>query len=351
MVLEQTITSNDKFVYVTLILSVILIGSIVLITINYQDAEGQLCLKTCKKRQAEEAKKSETLAFPDHIFIGIRVSKACEISGTCPSYKSLGDVFDNSNKYLSGDFFFNNKTQRWDREPPIIYNSFELYKITSKPNPVVIWVNPDDYTWDRTRQIMIESEFYRPIRQPMEENMIYAMEGREIQQCHKAIIGWKTKNGTALLGDTVSYFMSNCKEPLQIEDQKEIFINSTIFPNCDKDCFHLRYLFGQQMKAFHQVEKEYAEKYIEDPEDIPQTIKEKIEESLSKAERRAERLKELEDIQECEKFKIHAKNQRTSKNIDCEDEDVRDDYLEEKRIEYPEGIKSVQKFRGNYTKP
>jgi hypothetical protein len=323
----------------------------------FQDSESVLCMKTCQARRAEEAATTEsTFAIYDKIFIAIRTSKACEISGTCPSYNELAIMFDNSNKYLSGDFFFNNETKRWDREPPIIHNSFELYKITDKPTPVVIWVNPDDYTWDRTKQIMIESEYYRPMKNmPLEDNIIYAYEGRQIEECHRAVIGWTTVNGSALLTDTLNYFMSNCKEPLEIDEIQEIFLNSTIFPDCDKDCFHLRYLFKQEMKAFHQVEKEFEEKYTDedsdDFEDRPETLKEKYEERLNKEERRLERMQELEDIQECERFKRHEASSGTGRvKVDCIDEEEREEYLEEEHIEHPDGIKSVSKFRGNYTR-
>lgn len=353
VLVQKTLFHSHKS---TFIFSISLISALILIgfVIDYLliDAEGQLCLKTCKKRQAEAESKSITYSgVYDNIYISIRFSKACEISGTCPSYKYLADIYDNSNKYLSGDFFFNNETKRWDREPPVIYNSFELYKVTIRPTPVVIFVNPDDYAWDHSRQIMIESEYYRPIAgRAMEENVIYAFEGREIRQCHTAIIGWTTLNGTALLTDTLNYFMSDCKEPLEFIDEKEIFMNSTIFPDCDKDCFHLRYLFGQELKAFHQVEKEYEEKYIEDPDERPETIKEKYEERLSKEERRLERLKELEDIQECKYFILHQKNQGVIvRGVDCLDEDDRIEFLEEMRKEYPDGIRSVEKYRNGYT--
>lgn len=88
-------------------------------------------------------------------FVSIIVSKTCQRSDRCPSYKELADLFDNSNRYISGDFIFDNDTNSWKRGKPIFQNDFEIYKYGAID--VVTFVDPNDLTRQRSKLIYIES--------------------------------------------------------------------------------------------------------------------------------------------------------------------------------------------------
>src|SRR3990172_6992846 len=45
-------------------------------------------------------------------YIAIRISESCESIDYCPNIKDRSEKFDNSNRYLSGDFKFDNKTNK-----------------------------------------------------------------------------------------------------------------------------------------------------------------------------------------------------------------------------------------------
>lgn len=307
-------------------------------------AEG-LCLATCQAQLKERGGSSEVTGATEPIFISIRTSETCQLSGTCPTYKELADTYDNSNRYLSGDFFFDNETQTWKRDKPAIYKSFSVYKTLRENIFWMVFVNPDDYTWDRTKTIFIESEYMRPDKgHKIEANTLYQFEGREIDGCDYAIIGWKN-NGTELLLDTLNYFYSDCKVPLEIDHRKEVFFNSTIFPDCDKECFELRERFKLEEKAYYLALNELREEKEDDDEEesgdwecygvhCDREEKEEITNSTSeRLQKYEEKIKELEDIKKCEEYKIEddykEKGKFRSDSVDCEDEDEREDYIEE----------------------
>jgi hypothetical protein len=335
-------------------------------------ADGAYCAKTCQERlkaeKEEPVVKSVKSSSPpkscygiycddkkskpqktvlnnfliDRNFISIKVGMACQISGTCPSIKELADLFDNSDKYLSGDFYFDEEQNLWQRENPAVYKAFEYYKFMNLP--WVVFVAPDDYTWDRSKQIIITSQLHYLDDHDLIKNRVRTEYiGLHVDGCRSATVGWQN-NGSEILLDVLNHFYSKCKEPLQYDPEVEIFLNSTIFPDCDRECFEQRELFKMELKAEHLIS---AEKYEEEDEkkvfcygiycDKPSE-----EESTEKsyAEIRLERLQELADIQECKEFqiwdelKIDGKYRRL--NYSCDDEDQRNEYLEIMRPKSPE---------------
>ena len=88
-------------------------------------------------------------------FVSIIISKTCQRSDTCPNYKQLADLFDNSNRYVSGDFIFDNSTNTWKRGKPIFQNDFEMYKYGAID--VITFVDPNELTRQRSKTIYIES--------------------------------------------------------------------------------------------------------------------------------------------------------------------------------------------------
>lgn len=351
--------------------------------INVDFAEGQMCGKTCTAAKAKNmtvteyrewlsgtsTSKNAAQTYINHFkninYISIRVSEACLISGTCPTYKELADLYDNSNRYLSGDFVYNNDTKTWKRESPKMTNAFEYYKFTNMP--WIVWVNPDDYTWDRTKQIVIESELrYHDRRDVIENQIRIEYEGLNVDDCKTATIGWKN-NGSEILLDLLNHFYSNCKEPLEFDPTVEIFMESKIFEDCDRECFYFKEQFKESIKVDQILEMQrWEEKYcsdidnkITDTSDYDRNKKEcdRIKTILGKdvktdqkcygiyckvideyknnnktyEEQRAERLKQLEEIQECKKYQIWDEVKEEGKyrrlNYDCNDDEERTEYL------------------------
>ena len=88
-------------------------------------------------------------------FVSIITSKTCQRSNSCPTYKELADLFDNSNRYISGEFILDNSTNTWKRGKPIFQNDFEIYKYGAID--VVTFVDPNELTRQRSKTIYIES--------------------------------------------------------------------------------------------------------------------------------------------------------------------------------------------------
>jgi len=436
MVLELQTISNNQSAYITLIIAttallLIWVFSVTVIeaeaTHDYRPGEstGSYCGKTCqanrdkaeiKAREKEKEdrelddpfdeddekdfkcygiycddkkKDKETTsnlqAIIDKIqaknFISIRVTQSCQRIDYCPSIKLLADMYDNSDKWYSGDFYQDEKTKMWKREPPQIFNVFETYKLRNGFNWMV-FVEPDTYTWKNTKQITIHPHIsiYKKAGEKIVDRVILQYKNMEYEPCAYANIGWIDKEtneivGDKLLLDVLNHFMSSCKEPIEYNPTIEVFLGSTIFEDCDKTCFQYKRLSQLELKAFHQTEKEFYEAYEdleeedkkkpgcygiycdrededEDKVDLPEeralTIKEKVAEAELKDQRRRERLIELEEIQLCERIKLIDEISRV-RNLDCTDDDDRHYYLEEKLKEDLENIDpdilECEKFR------
>lgn len=296
-------------------------------------------------------------------FISIRVTQSCQRVDYCPSIKFLADIYDNSDKWYSGDFYQDEKTKMWKREPPQIFNVFETYKLRNGIDWMV-FVEPDTYTWKNTKQITIHPHIsiYKKAGEKIVDRVILQYKNMEYEPCAYANIGWMDKEtneivGDKLLLDVLNHFMSSCKEPIEYNPTIEVFLGSTIFEDCDKICFQFKRLSQLELKAFHQTEKEFYEFYedqeeedkkkpgcygiycdrdddddddeIDLPEERALTIEEKVAEAELKDQRRQQRLQELEEIQLCERIKLFD-DISSVRNLDCEDDDDRHDYLAEK---------------------
>lgn len=399
--LVQKITSDDKLVYITLILATIALVGII-IAIPVQEADAAYCAATCQKRLAEQkgSTNSETKtttktttkstekqcygiycnkdnkeddsitrynnAIQNKNFIAIKISEACQLSGTCPTYKELADTYDNSDRYLSGDFYFDESQQLWKRTNPPIRNVFEIYKFMNMP--WVVFVAADDYTWDRSKKILIESQLHYTDNRDIIENQVrIEYKGLNIDGCKSATIGWMN-NGSEILLDVLNHFYSNCKDPIKYDPRIEIFMNSTIFPDCDKNCFYLKDQFKHELKAEHLTTvEEWERKNCKDDDEnkyskltsydrnkgecdrIRATLdidsdddkpcygiycdkKEKTTTEKSTYELRLERIKELEDIEKCKKEQIwdESKIDGRYRNTlyECDDKEDRNEYLD-----------------------
>lgn len=347
---------NENYLVFFVAVFVVLFGIIGFI----DDASAKYCSKTC--RALKEAKEAETAkatassigAVPqakvirdisEKNFISLRVSNACKRldSTQCPNEKELADMYDNSNKYLSGDFYFDNKTNQWKRSPPKIPNVFELYKFIDHM-PWVLWVNPDDYTWDRSKKITIEPSLRYIDRGDLaiDENRIrYEYEGLSMKHCASAVIGWEN-NGQEILLDVLNHFYSNCKEPVKYDPTIEIFMGTSIFDDCDQKCLYHRQNLKMELKA-EALSNKQPDKVIKTVEprcygiyckEVKQTTEETIKTLEDKEKVRLERLKELEDIQRCETLKRQDRQSgRTDirlEDIDCKNKDQRNEYLKDR---------------------
>jgi len=341
---------DDHYEVIVLTALIVLLG--VWGYVDYADAE--YCSKTC--RSLKEAKEAETIKKAENNigsvpeakvirdlstknFISLRVSNTCKKldSTQCPNEKELADMYDNSNKYLSGDFYFDNKTQAWKRSSPKIPNVFELYKFIDHM-PWVLWVNPDDYTWDRSKKIIIEpSLHYIDRSDKIDESRIrYEYEGLSMKHCASATIGWEN-GGQEILLDVLNHFYSNCREPVKYDPTIEIFMGSKVFENCDKACLYYKDNFKREIKA-EALSNKQPDKVIKSTEPIcygiyckkeKQTTEQTVKSLEDKEKIRLERLKELEDIQKCERLQREDRQAgRTDiKDIDCKNVDQRNKYL------------------------
>lgn len=384
---------------------VIVLVGIIIATLLYfvlpgmLQAEAEFCAATCQARKAGEDTTKTTVkststtkakcygiycdkdkdgdndsikkyenAIKNKNFIAIKISQTCQKSGTCPTIKELADTYDNSDKFLSGDFYFDENEQKWKRENPPIYNVFEIYKFMNLP--WVVFVSPDDYTWDRSKKILIESQLrYVDNRDKIENQVRVEYEGLSMDGCKSATIGWMN-NGSDILLDVLNHFYSNCKQPIEYDPRVEIFMNSTIFPGCDQDCFYFKEQFKRELKADHLISVERWEKEnckddddtkytdltsydrnkdecdrirasldLDDDDDEPCygiycEDKRKAEKTEAKTafEIRQERIKELEEIQQCKEDQIWDEERHNGSYrrllFDCEDDEERQEYYD-----------------------
>ncbi|NIQ14723.1 MAG: hypothetical protein GTO02_10090 [Candidatus Dadabacteria bacterium] len=302
-------------------------------------------------------------------YIAIQISKSCQISGTCPTYKELADMYDNSDKYLSGDFYLNNRTGLWEREEPPIFNSFEYYRFMNLP--WIVFVDPDDYTWDRSKQIVIHSDLvYQDSRDVFENQILTQYVGLKMDGCKSASIGW-TNDGETILFEVLNYFYKKCKGSLDYDPKVEIFVNSTIFPDCDRECFYYKDLLKKELKVDQRLELEAWEKANCDDEkenkytDLTDYEKNKEEcdrinlvlgedidddkeqdcygiycdrddddddKDKTASQIRADRLREIQEIEDCKEEQIWDEERKdgTYRRLlfDCNDDEEREEYYD-----------------------
>ena len=200
-------------------------------------------------------------AYADTQHISIILSKTCQLSKKCISIKSLADQFDNSDKRISGEFYFDNKTNQWKRDKPLIAASILLY--SSSVTPPTIFVQPDDMTIKNTKTIYIESKL--PIyiglgSKQKSDGTMTLYQNRKINECSSATIGWE-QGGYDLLLDTIKYFQSDCTTKLAFNDTKVITKKLDLGNKCTKNCEYIKWLdkAKQQAKKFQvQPNKQLA---------------------------------------------------------------------------------------------
>jgi len=393
-VLEQPITLSRILVLVGLVIAVLIYA---ISTGYFEDAEAGKCygiycdddkkdtkttvtekkIEGCYGIHCDRDETSETIEKQQEDwldlqktrnYIAIQISKTCQISGTCPTYKELADLYDNSDKYLSGDFYLNNNTGLWEREEPPIYKSFEYYRFMNLP--WIVFVDPDDYTWDRSKQIVIHSELlYQDRRDIFENQILIQYVGLKMDGCKSASIGW-TNQGEQILLDVLNYFYSKCKSHLDYDPRIETFINSTIFPDCDRLCFHFKDLLKKEMRVDQILEMEkWEERFCSDDDESDYTSitsydrnkeecdrikislggevddddepcygiycdrdEEKDDKTKTALELRQERLRDLQQIQDCkeeqiwDEIRIEGGYRRVL--YDCDDEEEREEYMD-----------------------
>jgi len=359
--------SNDRLAHLALILGVIGIAVIVILSYTIPAEAGERCYGIYCDRDDGDVDLEEQQEIWDNIqkdrnFISIQISKTCQLSGTCPTYKELADIWDNSNKYLSGDFYLNNETGLWERGEPQVYNVFEFYRFMNLA--WVVWVDPDNYTWERSKQVIIQSSLvYQDPRDKFENQVRTEYVGLDIDGCSKAVIGW-TNNGSAILNDVMNHFYSNCQDKLDYEPKKEIFIKSKIFEDCDKECFYHRELLQKELKVDFIISEEiWEESHCNDDDESKyssvsnyernQEECDRVRESLDldpkdngepdcygiycdrdddEVKSRQDRVKELQDIEDCKEEQTWDEDKiggQYRRNLyDCNDEDERIEYFE-----------------------
>ncbi len=217
------------------------------------------------------------------IFISIILSDECMISDHCPTYKELADIYDNSNRFISGEFYLENNTKIykgiyepvycygncsfengtktkkvgdyeikiWKRGKPTFQNDLEWYRYAGME--VVTFVDPNDYTRERSKQIYIEpliAEFLNRGESgklskmdsfTMKNNTRITHVDFDMIGCDKATIGW-ANDGRELLADIVSYFYSNCSDILDRNNTKITYKEPTLFTDCGKWCQHMNWV-------------------------------------------------------------------------------------------------------------
>jgi len=212
------------------------------------------------------------------IMISIILSDGCLVSDTCPNYLELANIYDNSNRYISGDFVEvdtkytqpiyemvicegNCSTDSilqkvgeetitiWQRSKPLFAeNTIEWYSYSTIP--VMTFVDPDDPTRKKSKQIIIEPSmpegFDRSLSKSIDTNSTTTWGvDRHINGCTSATIGWNTAGnytGDELLADTWNYFYDNCSDELTFDTIVETYFPPTVFNDCHSWCEHLKWI-------------------------------------------------------------------------------------------------------------
>jgi len=243
------------------------------------EANGDQCLATCQARNAAKADLiqkanntkpeliNQTTGLPitateyinqaketintNPTYISVILSEVCKLSLKCPSMKYLADSYDNSNRYLSGDF--TNSSGEWKRTKPIYPNVFELYRQSN--NYLIIFVDPDDYTRQRTKNIFIEPQFYDYFNRGQGDLKIKSItanngtkifertmrEDFQISGCHNARMGW-SGNGDKLFSSIVAHLYSGCTRDIGQNNTKVIQTKAVIHNDCGQQCQHLQWM-------------------------------------------------------------------------------------------------------------
>lgn len=185
-------------------------------------------------------------------YISVILSEVCKVSTKCPSMKYLADAYDNSNRYLSGDFI--NSTGEWKRTEPKYTNVFELYRQSN--NYLMIFVDPDDYTRTRTKNIYIEPEIYdyfnrgdgdikmKSVTSPNGTKVFERVVRQDFQisdGCNTARMGW-AGNGEKLFANLVAYFYSGCTRDIGQNNTKIETKKATEFTDCGPSCQYQNWL-------------------------------------------------------------------------------------------------------------
>lgn len=252
------------------------------------EANGSMCLATCqakvKARLEAEIKANGTITIPDQInqttgepittiqyisqakkettyksvFISVILSEVCKISNKCPSEKYLADNYDNSNRYLSGDF--TNKSGEWKRTKPVYPNVFEIYRNSN--THLIIFVDPDEYTRSRTKNIIIEPVFYDYFNRGLGDLKVKGIELNngtkifertvredfQIASCQTARMGW-SGNGDKLFSNIVAHFYSDCTRNIGQNNTKVIQTKAVIHNDCGPNCQYQKWLLNATNKA------------------------------------------------------------------------------------------------------
>jgi len=215
------------------------------------------------------------------IFISIILSDACLMGDTCPSYLELSKIYDNSNRFISGDFELRDtdvtkpiyglvkcdgncsskytlqkigeeEVKIWRRhEPRLGYDTMEWYAYSNIP--VISFVDPDDNTRSQSRQIIIEPSlpegFDRTFSKSLAQNYTISFgKDRHIEGCTSATIGWKPF-GDKLLKDTWDYFYKNCSTELKFNATSYKYFKPSYFNDCSTQCEYLKWVEDAKERA------------------------------------------------------------------------------------------------------
>jgi len=200
----------------------------------FQKAEGGLCMKTCREMLAKlEAEKEEKeKPVRDHVYISIMLSESCILSNlNCPTYKWLADNFDNTDRYMFGDFIYNPNSNHWHRDKPIVDMAFHFYLQQHDKYPIAIWVDPDSVTlaypyqkiiWIEPRVLTYMSPnkhipgltdgtgmVIQNVTGASSSGRIASYHDIMIDGCSEATIGWYPEGKKALIS-VLDYFIEQC---------------------------------------------------------------------------------------------------------------------------------------------
>jgi hypothetical protein len=212
------------------------------------------------------------------ILISIILSDTCLASNDCPTYKQLADVYDNSNRDISGNFIQvdSGKTTSvykfvectgncstegttvkvgeepllvWKRDSPVYStNTVGWYELSIIP--VVTFVDPDDATRKKSKVIIIEPSLPAGFDKfnAMNNNTLTFGSDRKIDGCSSAIIGWNP-HGEDLVADTWNFFYNNCAEESTIDTTITNYFTPTNFNECFTQCEYMKWIANAKESA------------------------------------------------------------------------------------------------------
>jgi hypothetical protein len=253
----------DKTFLILLIALMFVIGGTVSYYINNQEwervaqnAEGKLCLKTCKQKLAEQQAKQQAPKRQHINLITITLSDVClaqvknNLTGSCPTYKDIVK-YDTTNQKISGKFVDDSYHHRGK---PQMRNHFEMYRGVEP----IICVDCSLDAIIASKQIIIKGSSFPYILDKdntIKNSTRFVYHDRSVEACKIATIAYSD----ALLNDTISYLASGCKVT-SFDEKETIVMEKSVHDPKTTQAYKNKQFIKQAQEEAKKRAEEYCKK-------------------------------------------------------------------------------------------